>query len=120
MAASLLTDYGAAWVIPFFVGATLLREKSARPLRAILLGALPFACVFAFYHWRAFGSPFALAIRYSNPKMIAAAPGESLWGMFRFLPDTFALGKLLFGPERGILYTQPWLLGLFEIGRAHV
>jgi len=116
IAACLLTEYGTAFVLPFFLLATLWRERSVRPLVAVLLGSLPFAALWIWYHQVAFGSPFALAIKYSNPAMItdiSDASGTGIWGMLSFFPSPFALQKLLFGPERGLLFTQPWVLAAF-------
>ncbi|MGZ3658318.1 MAG: hypothetical protein ACXVCS_22385 [Bdellovibrionota bacterium] len=116
IAACLLTEYGTAFVLPFFLLATLWRERSWRPMGAIVLGSLPFAALWIWYHQVAFGSPLALAIKFSNPDMItdiSNADGTGIWGMISFLPSPLALQKLLFGPERGLLFTQPWVLAVF-------
>jgi hypothetical protein len=113
MAACLLTEYGTGFVIPFYLAATFLRERDWRSLTQIALGALPFAALWVWYHQVAFGNPFTPAIRFSNPEMITEPLDRvNLWGMISF-PSPLILYKLLFGPERGLLFTQPWLLCTF-------
>jgi hypothetical protein len=123
LAASLLTDYGTGLVVPFFLAATLWRERSWRPLGKISLAALPFALIWIWYHTVAFGSPFALSTKFCNPDLIEPVSGASLLeGMYGLVPSPRVFAKLLFGPERGILYTQPWLLAIFPLlfARTHL
>jgi hypothetical protein len=111
MAACLLTEYGTGFVIPFYLAATFVRERGWRPLFRIALGSLPFVAIWVWYHQVAFGNPLTPAIRFSNPDMIIKPTVSfTLWGMFS-VPSPLILYKLLFGPERGLLFTQPWLLG---------
>jgi hypothetical protein len=61
-----------------------------------------------------FGSPLSIASVYTNPKEIYRVPErQNLWGTFSFLPYPTFVVSLLFGPSRGILFTQPWVLVLF-------
>ncbi|HEY8278671.1 MAG TPA: hypothetical protein VIH99_03555 [Bdellovibrionota bacterium] len=113
---TLLTDYGIAFALPLFLAATVWRERSGKSLRQIATGALPAAIVWVWYHTAAFGSPFATAIRYSNPEQIDPPLGQFvIQGAFSLVPSFTVLLRLLFGPERGLLFTQPWVLGVFAL-----
>jgi hypothetical protein len=110
-AATMLTDYGGACAIPFFVLATLWREKNWRPLVSIAIGAAPMALIWIWYHTVAFGSPFAVASQFINTTQLVHVEGsENLWGTVGVFPIPAAVRGLLFGTERGILFTQPWVL----------
>jgi len=39
-----------------------------------------------------------------------ADTSSTLWGVISFFPDWNIFVKLLFGPERGLLFSQPWIL----------
>lgn len=107
----LLNDYGTIFVLPAFVAATLWRERDWRPFVPALLASLPAAFLWCWYHTVAFGSPFALASQFTNPTQMYVVPDrENLWGAYSFLPSPEFFWKLLFGPERGISVTQPWIL----------
>lgn len=111
--ASLLTDYGTAALLPFLGIATLFRERQIKPVLPLALGALPMAAIFAWYHQTAFGSPFSLATFYSNPEMLVTIEGEAGSKIHSLLPSWKAVFGLLLSTERGLLFTQPWILGLF-------
>ena len=108
-----LTEYGALFILPAFVMATMYRERNLRWATPVVLGALPATAIWCWYHTVAFGSPFSIASVYTNPKEIYQVPERhNLWGTFSFLPYPEFVGALLFGPSRGILFTQPWVLVL--------
>jgi hypothetical protein len=111
LAATALTDEGGPCVIPIFALATLWRERSLPSLVKIALGAAPVALVWIWFHITAFGGPFAVASAFIDPAQVEAFPGgsQALGGLTIF-PSSRLLGKLLFGSERGILFTQPWIL----------
>jgi hypothetical protein len=110
-AATMLTDYGGACVIPFFLIAALYRERNWHPLKEIVAGAFPVSMLWIWYHVTTFDSPFAIASQFINPSQVVAVQGsENLWGTVSFFPSTNALIGLLFGTERGLLVTQPWVL----------
>lgn len=113
----LLSDYGVAFALPFFLGATLWREWNYRPLTRIAFGAAPGAIVWIAYHIACFGSPFATANQFTNPEQIMTLDhtGLHLWGEYSPLPSFEILGKLLLGPSRGLLFTQPWTLAVFAL-----
>jgi hypothetical protein len=109
---SLLCDYGVAFTLPFFLLATFLREPRWQPLWRVALGASPGALAWIWYHYAAFGSPFATANQFTNPEQISTLSHNSfhLWGEYSPIPSFEIIGKLLFGPSRGLLFTQPWML----------
>lgn len=115
-ASSLLTDYGTAYVFPFFVIATLLRERTWKPALAALIGASPIAAIWTWYHWVAFGSPLATANQFINPQQIEKVQGPSaIDGAYSIFPSAEVFYRLLFGPERGLLFLLPWALAVFPI-----
>jgi hypothetical protein len=106
-----LTEYGALFVLPAFVIATLYRERDLRWVAPAVVAALPATAIWCWYHTVTFGSPVSIASVYTNPKEIYRVPERhNLWGTFSFLPYPEFVGALLFGPSRGILFTQPWVL----------
>jgi hypothetical protein len=110
-AATMLTDYGGACAVPFFILATLWRERSWKVFVPVALGAAPMALLWIWYHTVAFGSPFAVASQFINPTQLVHVEGsENLFGTLGIFPLPTALKGLLFEPERGILFTQPWAL----------
>jgi hypothetical protein len=107
-----LCDYGAMlFLFPLLlVMGRLGRLSLHRVGRFLLGGALP-AAAFAAYHITCFGGPFTLPNKFQNPVFVdAATDTPSLWGVLRLLPRPEVVFDLLWGPERGLLYTQPWVL----------
>jgi len=115
----------------FFIGFAALSDYAVIfmfPGLALLLFAAPFTkkgilqfCCGIFlpvflwmhYHTQSFGGPFELPQKYNNPQFLDVAPDTSqLWQVIRIFPRLDILWKLLFGPERGLLVTQPWILFL--------
>jgi len=114
---SLLSDYGVAFSLPFFLLATILREKDFRSQLRIALGAAPGAIAWIWYHTVAFGSPFATANQFINPEQIVQIQksGNAFWDSFSLLPSPTILFELLFGTSRGLLFTQPWIFAVFVL-----
>ncbi len=105
---AVLCDYGMLAVLP----AVLLALFPARKqLGGYFLGALAPAVAWVLYHQKAFGSPFALASKFQNPEFVGK---HALWGILS-KPDPEIFVKLIAGPERGLLWTQPWLLVLLPV-----
>lgn len=122
---AVLTDYIALPLIPLWFIFTAWRERSIRWLPRAGAGlALP-AILWTAYHWICFGSPWVLASQFINPEQVeTAAEAGALWGFLRLMPPLEILQRLLFGPERGLLYTQPWVLVIavlfpFVVARQH-
>ncbi|HJX54839.1 MAG TPA: hypothetical protein VJ801_18885 [Polyangia bacterium] len=107
-----LCDYGAAlFLFPLLLIVVRLGRLSLRQFRRFLLGGAVPGAAFAAYHITCFGSPFTLPNKYQNPVFVdAATDAPGLWGVLRLLPRPEVVFDLLWGPERGLLYTQPWVL----------
>jgi hypothetical protein len=90
-----------------------LRSRSSR-IRTFAIfiggGILP-GLLWVWYHVAAFGSPFALPNKFQNPQFVdVVSDTGALWGVIEVLPKCEIVWKLLFGVERGLLFTQPWVL----------
>lgn len=112
---ALLTDYGAAFVLPgllwIWFGSDLRRYPLV--LKAAVLGALLPAAVWVWYHTVAFGSPLTTSHKYLAQEWVTVdAQHNALWGIFSDTLDPKIVGELLFGRARGLLFTQPWVLFL--------
>ena len=70
------------------------------------LGVFLAALFLGWYHFHCFGSPWALPAQFQNPQFVEA--GRSF-----DLPSPMIALSLLFGPRRGLLFTQPWVFILF-------
>jgi hypothetical protein len=114
---ALLSDFGFVTQIPAFLAALVVMEWKQKNFlhqgKQIALGSLLPAFLWIWYHTSAFGSPFLVANHFQNPIFLDTAHEEmNFLGIFR-LPRVDVLYQLLFGPSRGLLFTQPWLLFLF-------
>jgi hypothetical protein len=107
-----LCDYGAAllllpllWVLWRRSGTRLRRFG-----RFVLGGVMP-AAVFAAYHQYCFGSPLSLPNKFQNPAFVDIANVvPNLWGVLRLVPRAEVVADLLWSTQRGLLFTQPWIL----------
>lgn len=108
---ALLCDYGTAVLLPPLLVALIYLEPRWRtwiPL-FVLGGVLP-GILWIWYHVAAFGSPFIMANHYQNPMYQDVSEAGNFLNIFKPRIDFAVLLKLLFGAERGILPTQPWVL----------
>jgi hypothetical protein len=103
-----LCDYGIMALAPGVFLALL--PLSCNKFSRIFLGLSGPLIVFAAYHGWCFGGPFIPATRFQNPVFVEAVHYK-LWGIFG-IPSMEIFLKLLGGPERGLLFTVPWLLVL--------
>lgn len=113
---SVLTDYGGTLALPFALGFVwVVANRSAASLARFCLGGLLPAALWVWYHSAAFGGPLQIASLYINPEQL----NEGAPSIFQ---QAEILIQLLFGPVRGLLVTQPWVLvagGMFLFsGRA--
>ena len=116
IAAAVLTDYSTIMTLPFFLLASLRRELKLRPILDVIVGTLPILVLWCWYHTSAFGSPLALGAGYANPENQIYDPANPHSGprsLVSMMPYPFVFSKLLFGSERGLLFTQAWILFLF-------
>jgi hypothetical protein len=109
---ALLCDYGTALLLIPVVSTLAWQERRQTPaalLRFIIGGIFPLT-IWVAYHGLIFGHPFALATRFQNPRFIeASGSAYKIWGLFS-APSLSTLILLLFGEERGLTITQPWIL----------
>ena len=115
----ILCDYGGLAIAPVVALCTLLfkpRDRGRR-LAGLSLGlALPVLAAGAYYTL-CFGRPWRTALLYEAPQFVDSTSGEHpVWGMFAYSPHFGRIARLLFGPYRGILFTQPWLLVTLALG----
>lgn len=124
---ALLTDYGSAMLLPGFLWAALAMRESGemnegtRPrfwvrIREIAIGAALPGLAWIAYHWLCFGHPLWIANRFQNPVFVdVPTTTAGLWGVIAFFPDPLALKGLLWGGNRSLLITQPWVLFVVPI-----
>ena len=62
-----MSDYGVVFALPFFLIATLWRERGITSLVEIRAGAVQPAALWIWFHSTAFGSPFVTANQFTNP-----------------------------------------------------
>jgi hypothetical protein len=115
---ALLCDYGVGMQIPaVLLSLCFVRDKKIKPLlKGLVIGAIIPGVLWIWYHTVTFGNPFYIANKFQNPVFLDMQQETvQLWGIFS-LPRFDVLWKLLAGPERGILYTQPWVLAMAPFG----
>ncbi len=109
---ALLADYSSAVLLPGFLAAALTGAPPGGRLRALWkigLGGLLPGVLWVWYHVACFGGPFTLPGKYQNPMFVDAAHDRIL-GLFSLAPNPVVAARLLGGFDRGILWSQPWLL----------
>lgn len=112
-----LCDY-AATLLGLPLTLVLVRERWKRApwltlskMGWLVAGGVGPAVAWAAYHTICFGGPLTLPNRYQNPAFVdVAEKTHDLWGIFQLLPDPDALRALLFSDDRGIAFTQGWVL----------
>ncbi len=119
---ALLSDYGFVMQIPAFLFGLWLslrgRGGIVPALISIAKGATLPGVLWVWYHTAAFGSPFLVANHFQNPIFLDTAQETyNFLGIFK-IPSPTVLFELLFGPTRGLLFTQPWILFLLPLSFA--
>ncbi|MBP7843194.1 MAG: hypothetical protein KA116_00115 [Proteobacteria bacterium] len=112
-ALSVAVDYSSApWLLVLSMAFVFLKDhRRWKSVIYFALGVVPIFLFLGIYHKSAFGTPFTLSLQHQNPSFKNTEAG-ALWGILNLLPSFTILMKLLFGMERGILWTQPWLFVL--------
>jgi len=108
-----LGDYSSALLIPIILVWVLTMEPSkgcGRVYWALGKGLVFPLIVFAFYHWSSFGGILTLPQKYQNPIFVDPSTDYKTFGVLSLLPKADVLYQLLFGPYRGVLLTQPYIL----------
>ncbi len=113
----ILGDYSSALLIPL-VGLWVLTQERHSWLRIylrLIRGLIIPVAIFAFYHWRCFGGVMTLPQKFQNPLFVDAHTNFENYGVISWFPNANILIQLLFGPIRGIFFTQPYILILSVI-----
>lgn len=110
LGAATVVNYLCGPLLAIFAAAFLFRRaRLGKDALAIGAGALAPFLLLGWYHWRAFGSPFATPIDTTNPAFLS----EGAWlGIVR-LPEPAALWGITFSPYRGLFFMAPVLLLAF-------
>jgi hypothetical protein len=110
---ALLTEYTAGLFLPLFLFVQFRQNKnSLRWLVHFILGGMLPGILWLWYHVSCFGGPFEVSPKFLNPSLNepVSTDGLNIWGIFRIKLHLGIIHELLFGPSRGILMTQPWVL----------
>jgi hypothetical protein len=110
----LALEFTAGIIVVGLLGYAMYRHRS-RPW-TLPIGAVPPLLLIPIYSLLCFGSPFVLGYSYQ-----ATFP-EMQHGLFGIkFPNLAVLGKLLFGPERGLFFWSPFYLmaipGILVLGK---
>lgn len=103
-----LSDYSCALILLPLLYCLYGLKARLKDYHQIAHGGLVPLLLFIGYHWVCFGGPFTLPYAYVNPEFIETNAGAH-WGLIS-LPNFSIWIRFLIGPERGLLWTQPWLL----------
>jgi hypothetical protein len=106
-----LSDYGSLFLVPA-AGLYLLfaEKKRVRALWSLLLGGVGPLLVFMLYHAQCFGGPFTLPQKFQNPIFVDTQLENAKFGVFSLFPNLKVILALLFSPQRGLLFSQPYTL----------
>ena len=107
---ALLNDYAMALMIPGFIALIWNEKPTLKNLGQIILGGILPGAVWILYHQTSFGSPFTLPNAFQNPLFVEHSSTAAIGGIFFPYPKPLIVLKLLFWTERGLLFTQPWIL----------
>lgn len=108
---SLLNDYSVALFLPALLWWIISTEKNITWIKDFVIGGIFPGVLWVWYHTVCFGSPFKIPNMFQNPLFQDVTHEEkNLWGIFSLGVSHTNFIKLLFGAERGILFTNPWIL----------
>jgi hypothetical protein len=115
---ALLGDYMLLSALPVFIVTFAFcgylkkwqAQQWLRNLFKLFLGSLIPVVMWIYYHQHSFGGIFSLPQKFQNPAFLDLKyEKHNLWGVFSILPNMKVFLKLIFGFERGLLWTQAWL-----------
>jgi len=119
---AVLCEFSAIIIVSFgFLSLVLSQRPFFKNITRFLIGFLPMIFIFAYYNYHYFGNPLSTSLGFTNPGFLYLDHNPvNLWGLFS-VPDPVVFLKLLFGPSRGILWTQGWILALIIMlkGKLH-
>lgn len=108
---ALLNDYSMALMIPGFLAILWVEKENRKDLGLFILGGIVPGLLWILYHTTSFGSPFTLPNAFQNPLFLDLKDDpHTIGGLFVPYPRPLIVLKLLFWNERGLLFTQPWIL----------
>jgi len=109
---ALLSEYSVALMLPAIALFWYMRDELRwRSIGFFIIGGILPGIIWCWYHNTVFGGIFQLPNAFQNPEFVAGATGLS--GQFLGYVDLKITLNLLLGSERGILFTQPWVLVFF-------
>ncbi len=110
--ASLLSEYTAGMLLPVWVILIIsMEKKDFHWIKPFVAGGLIPGALWIWYHVICFGGVFQLAPQFINPRFQeVAGHAGGLSAIFYASINWDIVLKLLFGGERGLLFTQPWVL----------
>ncbi len=109
---AILSDYSVGLFTPGLIIYLLYTDQlKNQVVGKIIIGGLLPGILWLWYHWTNFGGPLSLPNMYQNPKF----GGDSIARQFHLIPIPYFMLVLLFGDERGLLFTQPWVLFIVAV-----
>ena len=105
---AVITDYMAIVPAVAITVLFLLRLKITPRLILFAAGGLVPLAIFLWYNNAAFGSPFSLGYFHEVDPVFRQGIGQSAGGMG--IPNPGVALKLLFSPQRGLLWSSPFLV----------
>ncbi len=110
---ALLCDFGVGFLVPGMLFVLWHYKNSLNDYWKFIAGGIFPGIIWSWYHQFYYGSPFVISSKYQNPYFIDLSDKkDALWGVINFFPKWESVGALLYGPQRGLIITQPWVLAV--------
>jgi len=114
MAVAVCAEYSTLFLLPAVLAYTYLIEKNEfkeRILNLLVGASMPLIFFFS-YHYFVFGGVFTLPHTQVTDVMeyVDSTQKGHLSSILHFVPNFWILHQLIWSLNRGILFTQPWLL----------
>lgn len=105
---AVLSDYPAALPCAVVAAIALFSTKPRARIAWLAAGAIPAILILAGYNTAAFGSPFSLGYFKEVDPLFHSGNTRGLGGVT--VPDLAVMGRLLFSPQRSLLWLSPYML----------
>ncbi len=105
---AIVCEYPAAVPAAIIIAISFYDSRSLRHRAALLAGAAAALAVLAGYNAAAFGHPLHIGYQYEVQQWFKVEMGRGIGGVT--FPDPKVFFKLLFQPQRGLFWAQPFLL----------
>lgn len=114
---SLLSDYGTAVLIPALVLLMALDPfwRDIRNLGKFLLGGILPGALWVHYHLLSFGGVLRVPHGEVSPTIERTNGGSGIFSAIRIYPGFWITHQLMWGSNRGLLWTQPWLVVVWGV-----